>query len=43
VHKIQINVIGAERFQGRINPLLDSLMPRVIELGGEENLFSWDT
>jgi hypothetical protein len=40
VHKIKINVVGAQRLQRGVNAFLNPLVPRVIELGGQPNLFS---
>lgn len=38
VHEVQVDVVCLEIFQGRGNSLLDSLVPWVIELGGEPDL-----
>jgi len=42
VHEVQINVICSERLEGRVNSLLDSLVPWVIELGGQPDLLTGD-
>lgn len=42
VHEIQVNVIGSERLQGRVNSLLDSLVPWVVQLGGQPDLLAGD-
>jgi hypothetical protein len=32
VHEVKINVVGSERLQRRVDALLNSLVPRVVEL-----------
>lgn len=43
MHKVQINVVDTEGLEGRVNSLLNSLVPWVVELGGNPDLFSWYT
>jgi len=43
VHQVQIHVINTKRLERGVNTLIDALVPRVVEFGGEENLFAGDT
>jgi hypothetical protein len=38
VHEVQVNIVKHEIFQRRVNALLDTLVPRVVELGGDPDL-----
>ena len=40
VHEVEVHIVGLEVLEGRGNALLDTLVPWVVELGGEPNLFS---
>ena len=39
-HEVEVDVINTERFQGRLNALLDALVPRVVQLGCDPDLFT---
>lgn len=41
-HEIQINVVNAERLQRAVDALLDTLVPRVVELGCDPDLLARD-
>lgn len=43
VHEIQVDVIRAQRLQGRVNALSNTLMPWVIKLSRQPDLLSWDS
>lgn len=43
VHQVQINVVGAESLQRGIDALLDTLVPWVVELGGQPDVFAGHT
>jgi hypothetical protein len=34
VDQVQINIVSSQGLQGGVNPFLDSLVPRVVQLGG---------
>ena len=38
MHQIEINVIGTQGLQRAVNAVLDSVMPCIVELGGEPYL-----
>jgi hypothetical protein len=43
VHEVQVNIVEHEIFQRRVNALLDTLVPWIVELGGDPDLASWNT
>lgn len=43
MHEVQVNVVGIERFERRSDALFDTLVPWVVELSGDPDLFTWDT
>lgn len=43
MHKVEINVIRLEIVQRRCNAFLDTLVPWVVEFGGEPDLASRNT
>jgi len=43
VHKVEIDVVDAERLEGAGNSLLYTLVPGVVELGCDPDLFAGDT
>jgi hypothetical protein len=42
VHQVQIDVVGLEILERRGNALLDALVPGVVKLGGDPDLFTGD-
>lgn len=40
VHEVEINVVNTERLQGRVNSLLNALVPWVVELSCEPDLLA---
>ena len=40
VHEVEVNVVELQALQGRVNPLRDTLVPWVVELGGDPDLAS---
>lgn len=42
-HQVEVDVVGAERLEGRLNALLDALVPWVVKLGGDPDLLTGDT
>lgn len=42
-HQVQVDIVKAERLQRRLNALFDPLVPGVVELGGNPNLFTGNT
>jgi hypothetical protein len=40
MHEVQVNIVHSERFQRRVNSLLDSLVPWVVELGSKPDFFA---
>jgi hypothetical protein len=42
VHQVQINVVGAQRLERRVDALLHTLVPRVVELGRQPDLVAGD-
>lgn len=43
VHQVQVNVIDAQILQGRGNTRLHTVVPGVVELGGDPDLLAGDT
>jgi hypothetical protein len=43
VHQVEVDVIGLEVLEGGINSLSDALVPGVVQLGGEPDLFAGHT
>jgi hypothetical protein len=41
VHEVQVNIVKHEIFQRRVNTLLHTLVPRVVELGGDPDFVPW--
>ena len=42
VDQIQINVVGPQGLQRGVDAFLDSLVPRIVQFGGQPDLFSWN-
>lgn len=43
MHEIQVNIVEHQIFQRRVNALVDPLVPRIVQLGGDPDLASGDT
>lgn len=43
VHQVEIHIWGVEIFEGLVDTSSDPVMPRVVELGGQEDLISSDS
>lgn len=43
MHQIQVDIVGLKRLEGVVNGLRDTLVPWVVELGGEPDLGARDT
>jgi len=43
VHKVKVDVVGLEILERRGDALFDALMPGVVKLGGDPDLFTRDT
>lgn len=42
-HQVEVDVVSAEGLEGRLNALLDALVPWVVKLGGDPDLLTGDT
>jgi len=42
VHKVQVDVIQTQRFEGSVDSLLDTFVPWVVKLGSDPDLTTWD-
>lgn len=43
MHKVEVDIVNTERLQRRGDSLRNALVPGVVELGGDEDLFTGDT
>jgi hypothetical protein len=43
VHQVQVNIVGLQVLEGVVNGLRDTLVPGVVELGGEPKLGTGNT
>ena len=43
VHEVKVDVVGSEGLEGGLDTLLDTLVPWVVELGGQPDLLTGDT
>jgi len=42
-HQVKVDVVNTEGLERRVDTLFDALVPRVVELGGDPDLLTWDT
>lgn len=43
VHQVEVDIVGSQGLQGGVNALLDTVVPGVVELGGDPDLAAGNT